>query len=815
MTGIALFVLMSYWRRHLFQLGALIVGLALATALWSAVQAINAQARTSYAQAAAFLSPTSQTYLKAQSGTLTIEDYVSLKRLGWRVTPVLEGRWRNTVQNIDIIGVDPLTSRRFQAQSAAQPGHGDSVQAAQGLVLAMLQPPGTLLMHPETAGRFGADYPGPTGTLAIRVSDAVPVGLAITDIALASWLLGQPDQLSWLTLMQNETPSAAAIADLPPHIQLVTAPENDLDPGGLTDSFHLNLTAFGFLSFCVGLFIVQGMIALAMEQRRGLVRTLRSLGLPVTRLFGVLALEILFLASISAVIGLILGYFLAATLLPGVSVTLENLYGAGVAGRVSLQPGWILSGFAMSLLGTTVAGAQSFYTLWKLPILQAPSTQARGQQVLGSYGRLALGGGILFCLGALVFFFQGGLIGGFGFLGGLLLGVAMALPFCLWRLLRLGQRYAGTPLAQWLWADAQAQLPGMSLALMALMLALAANIGVGTMVSSFRLTFEDWMDQRLSAELYVTARNEEEGQNLSKWLERRARVLPIRYADLVVQTGPLRIYGVVDDRTYRDAWPMLTSVDGVWDHVAQGKGVLISEQLARRAGLGLGDRLPLPAGWPSRVLGIYADYGNPHGQAIVSMDRLLQQAPGAPNQRFGLRLDPEEVPDLMRDIRQEFDIPRENLIEQKRIKSQSLAVFNQTFQVTDALKLLTLGVASFAILTSLIILWSQRLPQLAPLWAMGITRQKLALLDVLRSLLMAALTAVLALPLGLVLAWVLLSVINAAAFGWRLPMFLFPADWLALVLLSLLAALIAALIPAWKLFRIEPHDLLKVFASER
>ena len=40
---------------------------------------------------------------------------------------------------------------------------------------------------------------------------------------------------------------------------------------------------------------------------------------------------------------------------------------------------------------------------------------------------------------------------------------------------------------------------------MALLLALAANIGVGTMVSSFRLTFTGWLDQRLASELYVTA----------------------------------------------------------------------------------------------------------------------------------------------------------------------------------------------------------------------------------------------------------------------------------------------------------------------
>ena len=46
-------VLLSHWRRHPMQLATLLIGLISATALWSGVQALNAQARTSYDRAAA------------------------------------------------------------------------------------------------------------------------------------------------------------------------------------------------------------------------------------------------------------------------------------------------------------------------------------------------------------------------------------------------------------------------------------------------------------------------------------------------------------------------------------------------------------------------------------------------------------------------------------------------------------------------------------------------------------------------------------------------------------------------------------------
>ena len=61
----------------------------------------------------------------------------------------------------------------------------------------------------------------------------------------------------------------------------------------------------------------------------------------------------------------------------------------------------------------------------------------------------------------------------------------------------------------------------------------------------------------------------------------------------------------------------------------------------------------------------------------------------------------------------------------------------------------------------------------------------------------------------------LLAVINVEAFGWRLPMHLFPAQWATLGALSLVAAGLASLWPARRLATMPPSTLLRVFASER
>src|SRR6202165_2586390 len=86
-------VLLSHWRRHPMQLATLLIGLISATALWSGVQALNQQARTSYDRAAATFGGTRTAMLVGRNGgTFPQQLFVDLRRAGWPVSPALEGR---------------------------------------------------------------------------------------------------------------------------------------------------------------------------------------------------------------------------------------------------------------------------------------------------------------------------------------------------------------------------------------------------------------------------------------------------------------------------------------------------------------------------------------------------------------------------------------------------------------------------------------------------------------------------------------------------------------------------------------------------
>jgi putative ABC transport system permease protein len=399
-------------------------------------------------------------------------------------------------------------------------------------------------------------------------------------------------------------------------------------------------------------------------------------------------------------------------------------------------------------------------------------------------------------------------------LGCLLIGAALALPAITAYILTLLQKHTVAPVWAWFWADTRQQLPGLSLALMALLLAVSANIGVSTMVSSFRLTFVSFLDQRLAPELFVEVNSADQSVALETFLgSRKIEILPLLTTQVTMLEQTVALYGVRVGQTYRDHWVFLDETPAAWDLVETKNAVVVNEQLARRADLWVGDLVQITTDLALPIAAVVGDYGNPQAQIIMSENTFQGLHPEIHPLRFGIRT--QAAAKLRLQIIELVGIDDSAIIDQAAIKALSLNVFERTFVVTSALNVLTLGVASFSILMSLLTLADLRVPQLAPVWALGLTRRHLGWLELLRSAILATIVFVCALPLGLALAWVLLTIINVEAFGWQLPIYLFPVNYLQLGGYALVAAFLAATWPAVRLISTSTSTLLGIFASER
>ena len=176
-------VLLSHWRRHPMQLATLLIGLISATALWSGVQALNQQARTSYDRAAATFGGTRTAMLVARSGASFPQKlFVDLRRAGWPVSPVLEGRIQIDGRSFRLLGIEPVTL-------PAEVGNAPAIGKAD--LQSFMTPPGEMLVAPETLSDLklaeGARAQANGGALLppLRVQPQLVPGVLVVDIGIA------------------------------------------------------------------------------------------------------------------------------------------------------------------------------------------------------------------------------------------------------------------------------------------------------------------------------------------------------------------------------------------------------------------------------------------------------------------------------------------------------------------------------------------------------------------------------------------------------------------------------------------------------
>jgi putative ABC transport system permease protein len=145
----------------------------------------------------------------------------------------------------------------------------------------------------------------------------------------------------------------------------------------------------------------------------------------------------------------------------------------------------------------------------------------------------------------------------------------------------------------------------------------------------------------------------------------------------------------------------------------------------------------------------------------------------------------------------------------REILEQSLEIFDRTFTITRVLRLLVIAVAFVGILSAMMALQLERAKEHAILRATGLTPRQLLGQVSLQTLLMGLMAALLAMPLGWLMAEILVHVINLRAFGWSMPSQLSPAILLEATGFALVAALLAGLYPSLRMARTRPALALR------
>ncbi|HYB42368.1 MAG TPA: ABC transporter permease, partial [Candidatus Methylomirabilis sp.] len=277
--------------------------------------------------------------------------------------------------------------------------------------------------------------------------------------------------------------------------------------------------------------------------------------------------------------------------------------------------------------------------------------------------------------------------------------------------------------------------------------------------------------------------------------------------------GPVQVIALAVEAAARPRWRFREGADGaIWN--AGDGAVIVSEPYANRHGVGAGGAVRLRTDRGERdfpVAGVFYDYGSSAGAVVMSRqtyDRFwsdrrisslsIEVAPG---------VDPAP---LMAALRERAAGRQDVVVRGNRdLREASLRIFDRTFAITGVLRALAVAVAFIGVLAALMALQLERAREIGVLRTLGLTPRQVWILVTAQTGLMGLLAGLLAVPGGLLLAWVLVYVINRRSFGWTMPIELSPAILAQGVAVAVVAAVLAGLYPGWKMARALPADSLR------
>jgi len=821
---------LRYQLRHRWQALLALTGIVMGVTVVLAVDLANGAAKASFALSSKQVQGTATHRIVGTGGELPDAVYRQLFTTPGHppMAPVITTRVRvdGHKGRMRLIGVDLFAEGVFRDQL---PGLIQNKASLGG----WLSRPGSAALSASAAAmldalpgsRLDLNHQGRRYPLQVHaVSDDDSLGsrnLIVVDIATAQLVAGMQGRLSHIDVILNDESKPWMQRNMPSSVRLVDVAEQARDVVGLSESFELNLTAMSLLALMVGMFLIFNATSFSIVQRRNLLGRLRALGVRERELTRLVLVEAMILAAAGTLIGTILGYWLGRGLTQIVAATVSEFYYDATADAMTLSWPSIIKAWGLGMAGTLIAAWLPARQAGKTPPLTTLSRADLEKSTRARLPWLAGLGVLLLLLGFTVALaFPGGVSVGFAGLFILLLGAALTTPI----MLRLTHRLLSQIRSRGIWQiairDLDRHLSRLSTAAAALMIALAASVGVAVMVDSMRGAVSDWLQDLLTADLYIASEGFQDGATLPEMVTEQApRIEQVgsfsNYRKRTLETNDGRIILVAAQLATQSRQGfhfVATDRNNPWAGFDGGE-LLISEPLAYRLKLSPGDTLSLPAAGGEtrfRIAAVFRDFASEHGRVFIERQHYLRHWRDKRVDTLALFARGASAAELMHAAQDRLSDKYELVFTAAgEIYDESMAVFEQTFRITEVLRLLSVLVAFIGVLSALMALQLERRKEYAILRALGLTRWQISQLIVIESLVLGLLSALLALPTGLAMAWVLTASIQLRAFGWSMPFLVSGSPLLLTLAVGLLSALLASLYPAWRSASHDPAPQLR------
>ena len=755
-------------------------------------------------------------------------------------------------QPLHILGVDLFAEAPFRSYL----GQG-TTQFSLAEFSQFLTDPDAMLIGDATAQRYGLSV-GAHLTLRIgdqrRVMRVVGIlkpaddnsrraldNLGLMDISAAQELFIMSAKISHVDLIADERTAAGQAtlariqAILPPDARIIKPQARSQSVESLTDAFELNLTALSLLALVVGMFLIYNTITFSVVQRRPLFGTLRCLGVTTGEIFRLVLMESAVLGVIGALLGLGLGILLGRGAVALVTQTINDLYYVVNVRAVTLDPLSLLKGFGLGVGAAVLAALAPAYEATSVPPISVLKRTNIEQRVRKLLPLVAAGGVVMFAIGVLMLLLSKWLVINLGGIFGVVIGAALISPLLTIWLMRLltpvAGRLAGI-IGRLATRTVINSISRTSIAIASLMIAVSVIIGLQTMIGSFRVTVQNWLDATLLADIYVSppssgVNNVNSSVNPALIERFRAvsgvravttlRRVPVSFkvneainaSDHWHSAELLAVHAETDRQAASYVWTE-QAANETWRRMLDHDEVQVSEPFANRYGITPGsNRLTLQTEQGAktfRVTAVYYDYSADQGVILMRREMYDQYWRDTQVTSLAIYLDSAAQPsaaNVVNEMRRMFAGQDLVISANRDLRASALAVFDRTFAITGALNLLATVVAFIGVLSALMALQIERTRELGMLRANGMTLRQMWRMTLLETGLLGGTAGLFSLPTGYLLALVLIYIINLRSFGWTIQMNLQWTTFAQAMLVAVLSALLASVYPMLRMRRIQ------------
>ncbi len=808
------------WRAHPVRAIVAIGAIALGVALGFAIHLINAAAFNEFSAAVKTLSGQSDLQVRgaqplfdeALYATLAQHDQIAL------ASPVLEidATVPGERSALKILGLDVFTAAAIAPDLIGVSANDKPFDTLADDTI-FLSPAAMEWLKVEAGDTLrlqsGVDFV----TLRVAgglVSARAGQRIAMMDIGAAQWRFDRLGKLSRIELKLTPGVDRAAFKrqlgqELTPSAIVSETADQETRTSNMSRAYRVNLNVLALVALFTGAFLVFSTQALSVIRRRQQFALLRVVGMTRRQLMVQILAEGAILGITGALLGLALGYGMAAAALHFFGGDLGGGYFPGIKPAVQFSP---VAATVFLSLGAGVALLGSAAPAWEAARAKPAQALKSGSED-AALSKLATPWPSIVCLALGILLTQLPPLWDlpiFGYVAVALLligGIALMprLSSVVFGLIAKSAAGVVSTLTLARLANAPNQA---SIALGGVLSSFSLMVAMAIMVSSFRVSVDDWLAHLLSADLYVRSAVSGDTGVFKPDQQRTIAALPgVARADFLrpssLTLDPARpavtlIARPIDAGDPGKVLPITGAVLTSAESWQNRPPVWVSEAMVDLYGYAVGKPVQLTIGGQLHdfmVAGIWRDYARQTGSIQMRLSDYRRLSGDQDINDISLYLTPGATPQqAMTAMRQlPFGAALE-FAEPDAIRALSLKIFDRSFAVTYLLEIVAIVIGLFGVAATFSAQTLARAKEFGMLRHLGVSRGQILRMLAAEGGLLAAIGIAAGFMLGLSISLILVYIVNPQSFHWTMQLHVPWVGLAGVAALLLMAACVTALV---------------------